>query len=87
MAENKNIKLNDEMMAKATGGDGGQNIPAPKFSEGSQVVMADDPDLGVWTVVSVEEYCSPEDGWLYIIESNNGSGIPIEYLECGLIPA
>jgi len=87
MEDNKNIKLNDEMMAKATGGDGGENIPAPKFSEGSQVVMADDPDLGVWTVVSVEEYCSPEDGWLYIIEANNGSGIPIEYLERGLIPA
>ena len=87
MADNKNIKLNDEMMAKASGGVGEENIPAPKFSVGSQVIMADDPDLGVWTVVSVEEYCSPEDGWLYIIESNNGSGIPIEYLECGLIPA
>ena len=87
MADNKNIELNDEMMAKASGGAGEENIPAPKFNVGSQVIMADDPDLGVWTVINAVEYCSPEDGWLYEIESNNGSDIPIEYLERGLIPA
>jgi len=87
MEENKNGKVDDELMTKATGGVGQENPPAPKFNVGAQVIMADDPELGVYTVKSIEEYCSPEDGWLYIIEANVGSGIPIEYLERGLIPA
>lgn len=87
MADNKNIKLNDEMMANTSGGTGEGNTPAPKFSVGAQVIMADDPSLSVYTVLSVEEYCSPEDGWLYIIDSTSGPGYPIEYLERGLLPA
>ncbi len=38
MADNKNMELNDEMMAKATGGEGSQE-PDYKFSIGDSVTM------------------------------------------------
>ncbi len=38
MADNKNMELNDELMAKATGGEGGDE-PDYKFSIGDEVTM------------------------------------------------
>lgn len=87
MSDNKNIELNDEMMAKATGGVGEANAPTPKYKVGAHVTMSDDPGEGVFTIVSVDNYYSPKDGWLYTIKPNSGLYPPIQYFENFLLPA
>ena len=85
MTENKNIELNDEMMAKASGGVGDANTPAPKYKVGDQVLLAEYPQFGAYTISSITKY-SPEDGWEYTI-TNNSSGLPEDCVESMLIPA
>ena len=51
MTENKNIELNDEMMAKATGGNGGE-IAGPKYEIGDTVQLKFANDEGVVTTVT-----------------------------------
>ena len=85
MADDKNMELNDQMIAKAAGGAGEQNAPAPKYRVGDQVLLADYPEFDTYTVSSVDRY-TPEDGWEYTI-TNNASGLPEDCVESMLIPS
>ena len=85
MMDERNKKLNDEIMVKATGGVGEANTPAPKYKVGDQVLLAEYPQFGAYTISSITKY-SPEDGWEYSI-TNNDSGLPEDCVESMLIPA
>lgn len=87
MTENKNKELDDETMAKVAGGVGEENAPEPKYSAGSKVTMTDDPEVGTCTIVSIDDYYSPRDGWLYIIKPDSGAFDSTQYFEVFLMPA
>ena len=72
MADYKNIELTDDMMVDAAGGGNG-NTPSPKYHPGQKVILLDEPDMGLFTIVSVGSYYSPKDGWLYNLKSLVGS--------------
>ncbi len=85
MADNKNMELNDDMMAKAAGGVEEANTPAPKYKVSDLVLLAEYPQFGTYTISSITKY-SPEDGWEYTI-TNNDSGLPEDCIESMLVPA
>ena len=85
MSENKNIEFNDDMMAKVSGGVSEANAPAPKYKVGDQVLLAEYPQFGAYTISSITKYSS-EDGWEYAI-TNNASGLPEDCVESMLIPS
>ena len=68
MADNKNMELNDEMMAKATGGNGSE-IPGPKYETGARVQLKFSGDDGVSSTVVgvVEDRKYGSDEWEYLI--------------------
>ncbi|WP_155988215.1 hypothetical protein [Oribacterium sp. P6A1] len=49
MSENKNIELNDDMMAKVSGGVSEANAPTPKYKVGDQVLLAEYPQFGAYS--------------------------------------
>ena len=71
MSDNKNIELNDETMAKATGGTGNGSNPAVVFKVGDWVMMPSRPKYGRGQVRSIEltpggnENCY--DDWMYTV--------------------
>ena len=69
MADNKNMELNDEMMANATGGEG-EEIPAPRFKVGDIAVQIS----GEYrlTILEVLRYGGPEWGWNYRVKYMQG---------------
>jgi hypothetical protein len=69
MADNKNMELNDEMMANATGGFGEENTD-PKYELGDTVQLKFSNDEGVVTVVdgTVIDRRSTPGGWQYKIQ-------------------
>ena len=71
MADNKNMALNDEAMAKATGGVG-EDAPANKYNVGDKVIVN---GYEGWdsTITEVKEYSS--NGWRYQILSIRDSDI------------
>ena len=86
MADNKNMKLNDELMANATGGTT-DNAPEPKFSSGQRVVTNDPEISGVFIIRHVNDYYSWVDGWLYTVGPEDGSYDDIQLFENILMPA
>ena len=81
----KNRALNDEDMAKAAGG-ATDNAPAPKFKPGQRVIT-NDPDIpGVFRIRNVQDYYSWRDGWLYTLDSEDGSYPDIPLFEIYLMP-
>ncbi len=72
MAENKNMELNDEMMAKATGGEGEEAAPN-KYNVGDKVIVKGYEDHES-TIKEVKGYSS--SGWCYQVrcvkEDENG---------------
>ena len=63
MADNKNMALDDEMMAKATGG-AGEDLPQPRFSEGDKVVV-EGWETYDSTVIQVMSYSESSNIWKY----------------------
>ncbi len=86
MADNKNIELNDEMMANAVGGTT-DNAPAPKFKSGQRVVTNDPEIPGVFIIRHVNDYYSRVDGWLYTVGPEDGSYDDIPLFENVLLSA
>ena len=75
MEERKNMELNDEMMAKAAGGNG-TDIPRPKYEVGDTVELKFSNDEGVITIINrtVTERRANPAGWEYKIRySANGN--------------
>ena len=70
MADSKNMELNDEMMANATGGES-EEIPAPRFKVGDIAVQIN----GEYrlTILEVLSYCGPERGWNYRVKYMDGA--------------
>ena len=68
MADNKNMELNDEMMANATGGTG--EVTDPKYEIGDTVQLKFANEEGVVTVVdgTVIDRRSTPGGWQYKIQ-------------------
>ena len=68
MADNRNIELNDEMMANAAGGNGGE-IPGPKYEIGDTVQLKFANDEGVVTTVTgvVDDRRANPGGWEYLV--------------------
>ena len=66
MAENTNMKLDDEMMVNATGGTGDAPIPA-KFSVGDRVVCPHRPEFGTGTVLKAY-YDEETWSWYYDVQ-------------------
>ena len=67
MADNKNMKLNDEMMANAAGGN--NEIPGPKYQVGDNVKLKFANDEGVVTIVPgvVDQRRATPGDWEYLI--------------------
>ena len=65
MADNKNMELNDEMLATAAGGED-SNIPEPRFKVGDIAVQTNG-DFRV-EILAVLGYHSKEWGWNYRIK-------------------
>ena len=64
MTDNKNMELNDEMMANAAGGTG-ETTSEPKFNIGDKVVYANDGSVLI--IESREFMQGPVIGeWLYV---------------------
>ncbi len=85
MADNKNMELNDEMMAKAAGGFG--EPEDPKYGEGSRVHLKFSNDEGVVTTVvgTVIEMKSTPGGWQYKIQYDvNGTNYEHWYPEIAI---
>lgn len=73
MSENKNMGLNDEMMAKATGGSG---VPEEsRYDIGCRVHLNSCSEEGVVTTIigTVIEKKSSLEGWQYKIQDINGT--------------
>jgi C-terminal processing protease CtpA/Prc len=68
MADNKNMELNDEMMANAAGGNGGE-IAGPKYEIGDTVQLKFANDEGVVTTVTgvVDDRRFNPGGWEYLV--------------------
>ncbi len=66
MADNKNMALNDEAMAKATGGTGNAPFPA-KYAVDDRVRCPQRPEFGVGTVVKVY-YDEETMSWYYDVQ-------------------
>ena len=71
MADNKNMALNDEAMAKAAGG-AGEDLPLNRYNEGDKVIVQGYED---WdgTVTEVKDYSS--NGWRYQVKCVRDSEI------------
>ena len=76
MADNKNMELNDEMVAKAAGG-ADSEIPEPRFKVGDIAVQTNG-DFRV-EILAVLGYHSKEWGWNYRIKYLNG-GAETEFI-------
>ena len=61
MADNKNMALNDEAMANATGG-AGEDLPLNKYNVGNRVIVAGYEDHES-TIIELKGYGS--NGWSY----------------------
>ncbi len=70
MADNKNMKLNDEMMEKATGGVGGSNS-ALIYDIGDTVIMPSRPQYGKGQVTKIELMPGGDENvaedWMYTV--------------------
>ena len=70
MADNKNMKLNDEMMSGATGGNG-DIPPIPlKFHIGERVRMKKHPEHGEGTVIDIkynEGNVNDQYSWVFVV--------------------
>ena len=85
MTDNKNMKLDDEMMAKATGGV--EDMPGPKYDIGDEVQLKFANEEGVVTTVTgtVVERRSTPGGWEYKISYTvNGKTYEHWYPEFGI---
>ena len=85
MSDNKNVELNDEMMATVTGGN--SDISGPKYEIGDQVNIKFANDEGVVTVVTghVTDRKSTPGGWKYLIRYEvNGTTYDHWYPEIAL---
>ena len=71
MADNKNMALNDEAMAKAAGGTG-EGQPTPKFNVGDKVVYVNDnSNLVVESKKYMEGPVTSE--WIYVARDPENS--------------
>ena len=88
MTENKNIELNDEMMAKATGGWG--EPEDPKYEVGGLVSLKFSNENGVVTTIigTIISRESTPGGWFYIVRYEaNGITYEHKYPEIAFNPA
>ena len=71
MADNKNMALNDEAMANATGGADTSTPPIElKFKVGDRVKMKGEPERGEGTVIDIrynEGDVHDQYSWLFIV--------------------
>ncbi len=67
MADNRNVELKDEAMAKAAGGN--SSIPGPKYEIGARVKLKISGDDGnTATIIGVvEDRRADENGWEYLV--------------------
>ena len=67
MTDNKNIELNDELLAKATGGEdsGGDPTCDPRFSVGDLVLLVDD-DGSQYDKIEIKQAVWRYTEWYYI---------------------
>ncbi len=77
MADNRNMELNDEMMAKAAGG-ADSGIPAPKFKAGDIAICL---KSGYRVrILKVLEYYNETWGWHYVMKYlHNGAETDFAY--------
>ena len=71
MTDNKNMALNDEAMANASGG-AGEDLPLNKYNVGDRVIVAGYEDWDS-AITEVKDYGS--NGWRYQIKSIRDSEI------------
>ncbi len=73
MADNKNMELKDEMMAKANGG--ATEIAGPKYEVGDKVQVMVTVGNGVVTTVDgfIDERRYGANGWEYLVRYEAGS--------------
>ena len=67
MAENMNVKLDDEIMSKVAGG-AEENAPAPKYHTGDRCKFIEDPDYPTLTVVAEGNWILWKGRWRYEYE-------------------
>ena len=70
MADHKNMELNDEMMARATGGMGDTPPIELKFHIGDRVRMKEDPGHGEGTVIDIkynEGDVNDQYSWVFVV--------------------
>ena len=90
MADNKNMELDDEMMVKATGGEGEEGAPEARFSVGDRVIIrgAEDHDSVVKEVHFTGDIVN--NSWKYLVHMvSDSTGLTSEVykFESELSPA